>query len=87
LSAKTHNWDLKRRLDHAIRAARRKVEEAGQRLGRKMQQEDLDQDAERIIAYLNDEIVPAVRNHSSRGLRVAARKFAEFADYLDRRPS
>jgi hypothetical protein len=52
-----------------------------------MQQEGLDQDAERIIAYLNDEIVPAVRNHSSRGLRVAARKFAEFADYLDRRPS
>lgn len=44
---------------------------------------ELDRDAERLIAYLNDEIVPAIRDHSSRGLRAAARELAKFADFLD----
>lgn len=41
------------------------------------------QEAERLIAYLNNEVVPAVRQHSSSGLRKAAEKLAEFANYLD----
>jgi hypothetical protein len=32
---------------------------------------------------LNDEVVPAVREHSSRGLRVAAEKLSKFADFMD----
>ena len=44
---------------------------------------ELDRDAERLISYLNDEIVPAIREHSSRGLRAAARELAKFADFLD----
>lgn len=75
---------FKTRLEEAIRAAGRQVEEAGEKIGRAMQQKGLDREAERIVNYLNDEVVPAVRNHSSRGLRVAARKLAAFADYLDR---
>ena len=43
----------------------------------------LDRESEKLIAYLNDEVVPAVREHSSRGLRVAAEKLAKFADYMD----
>lgn len=45
----------------------------------------LDKEAERLIAYLNDEVVPSVRQHSSRGLRTASKKLAEFAAYLDSR--
>jgi len=45
--------------------------------------EKLDRESEKLIAYLNDEVVPAVREHSSRGLRVAAEKLAKFADYMD----
>lgn len=45
--------------------------------------ERLDRESEKLIAYLNDEVVPAVRDHSSRGLRVAAEKLAKFADYMD----
>ena len=45
----------------------------------------LDKEAERLIAYLNDEVVPSVRKHSSRGLRTASKKLADFAAYLDSR--
>lgn len=43
----------------------------------------LDRESEKLITYLNDEVVPAVREHSSRGLRIAAEKLAKFADYMD----
>jgi hypothetical protein len=43
----------------------------------------LDRESEKLIAYINDEVVPAVRDHSSRGLRIAADKLAKFADYMD----
>jgi len=60
-----------------------------QNAGRKMDHalgeaaERLDREAERLVAYLNDEVVPSVRQHSSRGLRLAAERLAHFADYLD----
>ena len=43
-----------------------------------------DREAEKLITYINDEVVPAVRDHSSRGLRIAAEKLAKFADYMDK---
>jgi hypothetical protein len=45
--------------------------------------ERLDREADRLVAYVNDEVVPSIRQHSSRGLRVAAERLAHFADYLD----
>jgi hypothetical protein len=44
---------------------------------------DAEKEAERLIAYINSDVVPAVREHSTRALRIAAQKMAEFADYLD----
>lgn len=44
----------------------------------------VDREAEKLITYINDEVVPAVREHSSRGLRIAAEKLAQFADYMDK---
>jgi hypothetical protein len=43
----------------------------------------LDQEIEQMISYLNNEVVPAVRGHSSRALRTAAEKLSKFADYMD----
>ncbi len=43
----------------------------------------LERETERLITYLNEQVVPAVREHSTRGLRKAAEKLARFADYLD----
>jgi len=46
----------------------------------------LDRESEKLIAYLNDEVVPAIREHSSRGLRIASEKLAQFAEFMDQQP-
>jgi hypothetical protein len=44
----------------------------------------VDDEIEQMISYINDEVVPAVRGHSSRALRTAAEQLSKFADYMDR---
>ncbi len=44
----------------------------------------LEQETQRLITYLNDEVVPEVRKHSSRGLRKASEELAKFAEYLEK---
>jgi hypothetical protein len=63
----------------------RKVEEASARFNRSVANiaETLEKETASLVVYLNDEVVPAVRAHSSKALRSAAVKLAEFADYLD----
>ena len=82
---RAHPDDLKTRLDEAFARAGKKVEAAGRKLGRSLQDTGLEKDAEEIISYLNDEVVPAVRNHSTQAMRTAAKKLAHFADYMDRK--
>lgn len=43
----------------------------------------LEQESERVIAYLNDEVVPAIRHGSSKALRVAAQKLSRLAEYME----
>jgi len=52
----------------------RKVEEAAERLER---------ESAEFLKYLNDEVVPAVRQHSTKALRIASQKLAAFADYME----
>ena len=52
----------------------RKVEEAAERL---------EKETAEFIKYLNDEVVPAVRQHSTKALRIASQKLASFADYME----
>jgi len=63
----------------------RKVEEASARLNRSVANltETLEKETAELVTYLNDEVVPAVRTHSSKALRTAAGKLANFADYLE----
>lgn len=56
----------------------RKVEQAADRL---------EKETAEFIKYLNDEVVPAVRQHSSKALRVAADKMARLADYMEKTQS
>jgi F0F1-type ATP synthase membrane subunit b/b' len=56
----------------------RKVEQAADRL---------EKETAEFIKYLNDEVVPAVREHSSKALRVAADKMARLADYMEQNQS
>jgi len=74
---------LGRRLDKAVAQAGRTVEAAGERLHQSLKNEGWDEEADRMIAYLNDEVVPAVRAGSGRALKAAAKKLSQFADFLD----
>ncbi|MBI1739382.1 MAG: hypothetical protein HYR57_00640 [Candidatus Koribacter versatilis] len=63
----------------------RKAEDASARFNRSVANiaETLEKETASLVVYLNDEVVPAVRAHSSKALRSAAVKLAEFADYLE----
>ena len=52
----------------------RKVEEATERL---------EKETTEFVKYLNDEVVPAVRQHSTKALRVAAEKLTQLAEYME----
>jgi hypothetical protein len=61
-----------------------------EKFGRKMDEgisdaaRKLEQESDRMIAYLNDEVVPAIRQGSSRALRTAAEQLSRLAEYMDR---
>ena len=63
----------------------RKVEEASARVSQTINDaaERLEKEIPDLIKYLNDEVVPAVRTRSTKALRTASQKLAEFADYME----
>ena len=63
----------------------RKVEDTTARVGRTVGEtaERVEQEATEFIKYLNDEVVPAVRQHSTKALRIAAQKMQELANYME----
>jgi len=64
----------------------RKVEDTSARVNKTVGEtaERLEKEAAEFIKYLNDEVVPAVRQHSTKALRVAADKLQELATYMDK---
>jgi hypothetical protein len=46
--------------------------------------ERIEKETAEFIKYLNDEVVPAVRQHSTKALRTAAEKLTEFANYMEK---
>ena len=64
----------------------RKVEDASSRVGKTVADaaDRLEKEIPEFIKYLNNEVVPAVRQHSTKALRVASRKLAEFAEYMEK---
>jgi hypothetical protein len=63
----------------------RKTEEASARFNRSVANiaETLEKETANVVSYLNDEVVPAVRSHSSKAVRTAAEKLSKFADFLE----
>jgi len=63
----------------------RKVGEAGARMNKAVGEtaERVEREAADFIKYLNDEVVPAVRQHSTGALRTAAAKLEQLANYMD----
>ena len=68
-----------------MRDFNRKVEEASARVNKSIANitEQLEKETAELVTYLNNEVVPAVRTHSTKALRTASQKLSEFADYLD----
>ncbi|HVW76165.1 MAG TPA: hypothetical protein VHB45_01030 [Alloacidobacterium sp.] len=60
--------DFGRKVDEHIRNVTPRVEE----------------ELRKVIAYLNDEVVPKVRQNSSEGLRIAAEQLRKLADHLEK---
>jgi hypothetical protein len=63
----------------------RKVEDASARVNKGVGEttERVEKEAAEFIKYLNDEVVPAVRQHSTKALRVAATKLHELANFME----
>ncbi len=59
-----------------------KLDDFGREVGEAARK--LEQEGEKVIAYLNSEVVPAIRNQSSKALRVAADKLGRLAEYMER---
>ncbi len=64
----------------------RKVEDTSARVSKTVGEtaERVEKEAAEFIKYLNDEVVPAVRQHSTKALRIAADKMHELANYMDK---
>ena len=64
----------------------RKVEEASARINKSVAEAatTVEKEAAELLNYLNDEVVPAVRQHSTKALRVAAEKMTRLADYMEK---
>jgi hypothetical protein len=45
----------------------------------------VEEEVKKVIAYLNDEVVPDVRENSSKALRSAAEQLTKLAEHLDRK--
>ena len=51
------------------------LEELGRKVGRELGE---------IVSYIDKDVVPLVREHSSQGLRTAAEKLLQLAEYMDK---
>lgn len=62
-----------------------KVEETTARVNKTVSDaaERLEKDSAEFIEYLNREVVPAVRQQSTKALRTAAEKLHQLADYME----
>jgi hypothetical protein len=70
--------DFNRKMDDTAARVNRKVNDAAERL---------EKESAELIAYINREVVPAVREHSSKALRIAADKLHKLADFMDENKS
>jgi len=64
---------------------KKSLEDLGRKIGRNLgsARRNLEDESEKVITYLNDEVVPAIRQGSSRALRTAADKLSKLAEYME----
>ena len=67
------------------RNARRPFQTAGERLDDMLGDTSarIEEETQLLIKYINDELVPAIRQGSTKALRIASEKLAQAADHMD----
>jgi hypothetical protein len=62
-----------------------RMKDFGAKVGRSIGEaaNQFDKESDRLINFINSEVVPAIRGESTTALRTAAEKLQKFADYLD----
>ncbi len=67
------------------RSAGRPFSTAGQRLDDILGDASarIEEETQALIEYINDELVPAIRQHSSHALRMASEKLSQAAEHMD----
>jgi hypothetical protein len=85
LAPAIHEWLISPSQGVDMNDFNRKVEEASVRVGKTMGEvaNTLEKESTELINYLNDEVVPAVRQQSTKALRIAAEKLTWLANYMD----
>ncbi len=65
--------------------ARRPFQTAGERLDDMLGDASarIEEETQLLIKYINDELVPAIRDGSTKALRVASDKLSKAADHMD----
>ncbi len=65
--------------------ARRPFTTAGERLDDMLGDttKRVEEETQKLIAYINDEVVPAIREHSTTALRIASEKLNQAADMME----
>jgi hypothetical protein len=64
-----------------------------EKIGRKLDAEfgdaaeKFEREKEKVITYLNNEVVPAIRTHSTKALRVASEQLNKLAEYMEKNRS
>ena len=67
------------------KSARRPFQTAGERLDDILGDASarIEEETQTLIQYINDELVPAIRQHSSSALRIASEKLAQAAEHME----
>jgi hypothetical protein len=77
--------DFNRTVEEAFRNVETKIHEAAPHLNEKVAEvtAKIEKDAQELIAYLNSEVVPAIRTQSTKALRVASERLNDLAAYIE----
>jgi len=77
--------EFSRKVEEAFRNVEERIHEAAPHLNEKIGEatEKIEKDAQELIAYLNNEVVPAIRTQSTKALRIASEKLNDLATYIE----
>jgi hypothetical protein len=77
--------DFSRKVEDAVRHVEERIHEAAPHVNQKVAQASvrLEKEAQELITYLNNEVIPAIRTNSTTALRVASEKLMQLAQYIE----